>query len=236
MTNLWEAANNNIALKVWGNGLHSFAQANCQVTLTDEGYHIYRPPNKNPTDDGSTMWGGLCWRDPNGVTGQSSVLQENHNYVIYIDMHGKTNNRFNGYVGWTNNLGWHGEPYGLGNAGLTYNGTITNNFNGYITMMFKFTATDIMKTCTKSYSSFTQGTEYNTYHDFGLTFNYEDTGDWGTDLYITGIRLYDLAEVPEENLNITHSGIVTYKNMIEVPHNQHTVRKEYLQSDNFTER
>jgi len=41
------------------NGLSRYTQANCQVNLVEDGYHIYRPPNLTQSANGNTMWGGL---------------------------------------------------------------------------------------------------------------------------------------------------------------------------------
>jgi hypothetical protein len=41
------------------NGLSRYTQANCQVNLVEDGYHIYRPSNLTQSANGNTMWGGL---------------------------------------------------------------------------------------------------------------------------------------------------------------------------------
>ena len=57
--NKFDKINEAYVRKQFINGLSSYVQPNCQVTLTNDGYRIYRPPNVNPTNNGSTMWGGL---------------------------------------------------------------------------------------------------------------------------------------------------------------------------------
>jgi hypothetical protein len=43
--NIAPLINQAIAQKTFSNGLFSYTQGNCQVTLTDRGYRIYRSPN-----------------------------------------------------------------------------------------------------------------------------------------------------------------------------------------------
>lgn len=58
-TNMAYNAQVGIATKTFIAPLASYTQANCQVTLTDTGYRIYRLPNKTTSNDGNTMWGGF---------------------------------------------------------------------------------------------------------------------------------------------------------------------------------
>ena len=51
--------NTQIGAQAFLNGLSSYTQSNCQVTLTANGYRIYRPANLIHPDAGNTMWGGL---------------------------------------------------------------------------------------------------------------------------------------------------------------------------------
>ena len=43
--NMFDQVNNQIKLKTFGNGLYFYVQSNCQISLTDDGYRIYSPPN-----------------------------------------------------------------------------------------------------------------------------------------------------------------------------------------------
>ena len=47
--------NEAINSKLYINGLSNYTQQHCLVTLTDQGYRIYRTPNKNYPADGSVM-------------------------------------------------------------------------------------------------------------------------------------------------------------------------------------
>ena len=73
MSNLLYSPAQGIAAAKWTTGLSSYTQSNCSVSLTASGYRIYRPPDKNPTDHGNTMWGGLKLLNSN----QDNSLQNN---------------------------------------------------------------------------------------------------------------------------------------------------------------
>ena len=65
--NLAYEVNMNIINKKMANPLSSYTQTNCQVSLTDDGYRIYRPPNITFSSSDSstrTMWGGFVMRFP----------------------------------------------------------------------------------------------------------------------------------------------------------------------------
>ena len=84
--NLAYEVNTNIINKKMANPLASYTQSNCQVSLTDDGYRIYRPPNKNPTNDGNTMWGGFVMRF------YTPPFTKGHRYIINFEIKGKTSN------------------------------------------------------------------------------------------------------------------------------------------------
>ncbi len=208
MINLIDPINTALQQKKFQDGLTSYTQSNCQVTLTNQGYRIYRPPNKNPTDDGNTMWGGLKLQ-----VNTCHLLEKNHTYIILFKVNGKTSNAITNY-GFSNQMGW-------GGGGLTPNPTniksesIPANFQGEKECFYKFTVSDdVYKTCTQSYSIFTQGQTYLSYRDFQFGFGYTNTGALGTDLYITNFRMYDITNETGDFINITKTGI-TYANSFE---------------------
>lgn len=208
MINLIDPINTALQQKKFQDGLTSYTQSNCQVALTNQGYRIYRPPNKNPTDDGNTMWGGLKLQ-----VNTCHLLEKNHTYIILFKVNGKTSNAIANY-GFSNQMGW-------GGGGLTPNPTniksesIPANFYGEKECFYKFTVSDdVYKTCTQSYSIFTQGQTYLSYRDFVFGFGYTNTGALGTDLYITNFRMYDITNETGDFINITKTGI-TYANSFE---------------------
>jgi hypothetical protein len=71
MKNILEEANRGIELKQWIGGLDKYIQTNCQCTLTDDGYRIYRPANQNNESSGGSnnMWGGLILRNTDNMFG-----------------------------------------------------------------------------------------------------------------------------------------------------------------------
>lgn len=201
MINMLQIPASGIVLKQWTTGLSSYTQSNCSCTLTDKGYRIYRPPNKNPTNDGNTMWGGFVLKpfniDPN-------FLQKGHTYVLKFHVSGQSSNSAEFH--WSNQVGWGGgglEP----KPSDVSSSSIPSNFNGEYDFVYKWTINDdVRKVCTSSYSGFVAGTEYVSYRDFKWGFNYTNTGALGTDVYITDLRMYDITNASDTE--IKKSGIL----------------------------
>jgi hypothetical protein len=167
-------------------GFGTYNQANCQVTLTDDGVRIYRPANV--VHDSSTMhnmWGGMKL-SPLLVDSQS--LQKGHTYIMLFDAKGKTSKAPK--LNWTNNMGWGGGgltpiPSSVSTQGFTENWQSEN----YTTLYYQWTIEDeVYKTCTSAYGNFEAGTVYPSYRDFEISFQYQDTGSMGTDIYIRNVR------------------------------------------------
>lgn len=199
--NLAYEVNMNIINKKMANPLSSYTQSNCQVSLTDDGYRIYRPPNKNPTNDGNTMWGGFVMRfyEPPFIKG--------HRYVVQFETKGQTSNKPSD-IYWTNLAGWGGGGLQPAPTDVIIK-NIDANFNSqnWTTISYTWTINDdVYKTCTSSYSSFVQGNVYPSYRDFKWGFGYTDTGSLGTDLYIKNVRMYDLTTASQ--IDIKKTGIV----------------------------
>lgn len=182
--------------KKFGQGLYAYTQASCTVTLTDNGYRIYRPPNYDgrPSSEGGNhnTWGGLVLTplsiDPN-------LLVKGRTYIIMFDISGQSSNGLSTFY-WTNNMGWGGGGLEPSPSNIESDG-MPSNFQGTKTCWYKFTINDeVYKTCTSQYAHFQVGTVYPSYNHFGFGFGYSKTGELGTDLYITNIRMYDLTENP----------------------------------------
>ena len=201
MINMLQIPASGIVLKQWTTGLSSYEQSNCSCTLTDKGYRIYRPPNKNPSNDGNTMWGGFVLK-PFNI--DSNFLQKGHTYVLKFHISGQSSNSAEFY--WTNQVGWGGgglEP----NPSNVSSSSIPSNFNGEYDFVYRWTINDdVRKVCTSSYSGFVAGTEYVSYRDFKWGFNYTNTGALGTDVYITNLRMYDITNASDTE--IKKSGIL----------------------------
>ena len=187
--------------QVWADGLGRYTQANCQVTLTDNGYRIYRPPNLTTSANGKTMWGGL--RLNNQSTGgihaynasQDNMwkLQQGHTYLIGFHVKGQSSNSTT--FGFSNNMGWDGGGVSPSPTILVNDG-IPTNFNGEKDCTCIFTINDtIVKTCTSAYSSYTAGTDYLSYRDFTFGWGYSSTGALGTDVYLTNLHMYDITSL-----------------------------------------
>lgn len=194
--------------KAYKNGLLYYTQSNCQVTLTDNGYRIYRPPNLVYPDCGNTVWGGFKI-DP--ITLSNSILSKGHTYIILFDIKGKSSNSAS--IGWTNNMGWGGGGLTPTPSNVSYS-IPPKNFSGEHKVYYKFTINDdIIKTCTTSYSSFVAGEKYVSYHHFYYGYNYESTGTLGTDLYITNLRMYDITD--SNGVSVNKNGNVDCVSFVE---------------------
>ena len=192
------------------NGLSSYTQSNCQITLTDDGFRIYRPPNLTVSANGNTMWGGLRIRNTNNQFG----LIEGHTYIVLFDVEGQSSNN-------ATSMGWH-EQMGWGHSEIRPNPTnveydwIGTNFNGKKTCWYKCTISDSLY---KTYynattnTSFVAGSTYLSYADFQFGFGYESTGSLGTDLYISNIRMYDITNNPK--FEVKKSSITNAAGLIE---------------------
>ena len=233
MNNLLELTEYSLRKKEWNYGLSSYTQSNCSCTLTDSGYRIYRTPNVNPTDNGQTMWGGLVIYPFNIA---SNILQKGHRYVIMFHVKGKSSNSVVD-VYWSNNVGWPGgglDPNPVINRNTM---NLPSNFNGETDVLYDFTINDdIYKVCTSSYGngSFVAGNTYLSYNGFKFGFDYTDTGAWGTDLYITNIRMYDITNYTS-SINLAKSGILSISALNEIDGNARINKYSEALSEGFIE-
>jgi hypothetical protein len=211
LNNLVSAANNSIYGKRLSGGFGTYNQANCQVTLTDDGVRIYRPANV--VHDSSTMhnmWGGMKL-SPLLVDSQS--LQKGHTYIMLFDAKGKTSKAPK--LNWTNNMGWGGGgltpiPSSVSTQGFTENWQSEN----YTTLYYQWTIEDeVYKTCTSAYGNFEAGTVYPSYRDFEISFQYQDTGSMGTDIYIRNVRCYDITGLT--NAGVHSNGVLSTSALME---------------------
>lgn len=208
MSNMIQKAQEGIETKTFITPLGKYTQDNCQVTLTDEGCKIYRPPNLTVSADGRTMWGGLVLRFP------TPPFIKGHTYIIEFNIKGKTSAAV-GDIYWTNHCGWGGGGLEPTPSNVIHNGPGANwQSDEWFPFYYQWTINDdIYKTCTSSYSNFVQGTVYPSYKDFKFGFNYTDTGTLGTELYINNLRMYDLTE--NQNLSLNKNGQLITNGIIE---------------------
>lgn len=212
MINMLQIPAAGIELKEWTTGLSSYTQSNCQVSLTDKGYRIYRPPNLTVANNGNTMWGGFVLK-PFNIN--SNFLQKGHTYVIKFHISGQSSNSAEYY--WTNQVGWGGG--GLNPAPSdTQAANIPSNFQGEFDFVYRWTINDeVRKICTSSYSGFVAGNEYISYRDFKWGFGYSSTGTLGTDVYISDLRMYDITNADETEIQKT--GILSTGSLEEIDGN-----------------
>ena len=200
-------------LKTFGNGLSSYTQSNCSCTLTDDGYRIYRTPNKTVSGDGNTMWGGFVI--DNGESNRFN-FQKGHTYMLQFEVKGKTSNAVSS-IYWTNWVGWGGGGLSPSPSNEVVANPVTANYNSsdWKTFTYKWTINDdVYKVCTSGYGGrYTTGNTYMSYTGFKYGFDYTDTGSLGTDLYIKNIRMYDITNQTE--IYITKSGILNSNDVTE---------------------
>lgn len=202
--NLAEEVNNNIIDKKMVDPLSFYTQSNCQITLTDDGYRIYRPPNITYSSSDSstrTMWGGFIMRF------RDTPFIKGHRYIINFEVKGKTS-QIPSDTYWTNNAGWGGHGLDPTPSDVVIK-NLPAEYNSDEWFLFSYAWTindEIYKTCTSSYSSFVEGTAYNSYRDFKFGFTYQNTGTLGTDLYIKNVRMYDITTT--SNIWLGKNGIM----------------------------
>ena len=211
------AMNDAIFKKSFKNGVSSYTQTHCSVSMTDKGLRIYRTPNKTQSADGNVMYGGMKLQflslgktrtvsytntstNATETYTESDFFKTGRRYRISFHVSGFTHNGAN--LGFTNNMGWGGgglNPSPSDAISLT----VPSNFgisNGTavgdeMDCFYEFTINDaVYKKCTSAYSSFKLGTIYPAYRDFQLQFNYGSTGTNGTELYITNIVCEDITD------------------------------------------
>lgn len=202
----------------FSNGLSRYTQANCQVNLTEEGYHIYRPPNLTTAANGNTMWGGLKLvnQSTDTIAAYSTPrdnvwgLQKSHTYLMTFHAKGKSSNATT--FGWANNMGWSGGGV-TPSPTMIVNDGIPTDFEGEKDCVYIFTINDdIAKNCTTAYSSYVAGTSYLSYRHLTFGWGYTSTGTLGTDLYITNLRLYDITS---NMAKITKTGVSHFFDIVE---------------------
>lgn len=205
--------------KVFQDGLSRYTQSQCQVTLTDEGYHIYRPPNLVYSSAGKVMLGGLKLVNQTSDTispynaNRDNVwgLQKTHTYLFAFHAKGQSSNSPSLNV--QNNMGWD-RIAGIGpNPTYISTSTIPANFNGEKDCYIIFTINDdIIKTATETKGGYITGEQYLSYRDLSLNYGYTDTGALGTDLYLTDFRLYDITNYIGQ---IKKTGITNFSDYVE---------------------
>lgn len=220
------------------NGLSKYTQANCQVTLTDQGYHIYRPPNLTLANDGSTMWGGLKLvnQKTDGIATYDDNrdnnwgLQKGHTYFAAFHAKGKSSNSAS--WAWSNNMGWSGGGINASPT-IIINTGIPSNFQGEKDCIFIFTINDdIAKNCTSAYSSYVVGTTYLSYRHLAFNWVYGSTGELGTDLYLTNFRLYDITDQISQ---IKKTGVINFSSLVEQTNKAQIRKNSELLATEFIE-
>lgn len=199
--NIFSKIEFNRTLLQWGDGLGRYQQANNTTTLTEDGLRIYRPPNLTQANDGKTMWGGmkLINQSTDSIHSYNSAidniwgLQKNHTYLWAFHVKGQSSQASES-ITINHNMG-NGVSNGVGPIPTILGGdrTVPANFQGEKDCYLIFTiADDLVKICTKTGSGFTAEQSYLSYRHLQFYWGYGNTGELGTDIYVTNIRLYDI--------------------------------------------
>lgn len=220
-------------------GLGKYTQNNCQVTLTEDGYHIYRPPNLTTSANGNTMYGGLKLVNQstdtvspyNATRDNIWGLQQNHTYLFAFHVKGQSSNAV-GSFGWTNNMGW-----GVGGVGptptLVAKGSLPSNFNSEMDCYYIFTISDaIVKTSNDARGGYDGSSDYLSYRHITFNWNYTNTGTLGTDLYLTNFRLYDVTNHMAEFTKIGQAkfySFVEQMNKCQIRKNSELLSTEFIE-------
>ena len=155
--------------------------------MTNQGIRIYSAPNDSYTN--YDQWGGICI-SPMAI---SECLFKGHHYRVSWHAKGQSSRSMSDIV-FSSQIGWGTSAT---NPSTTSNKLVTTpvNFQGEMDCFWDFTINDdIFKVCTNNggNTSFTEGETYLSYAGLKLGFTYDNTGELGTDLYITNIQLHDL--------------------------------------------
>lgn len=211
--NLLDLAQRALINKQWKDCLfNSSYQPKAVVTLTDNGLRVYREPNNTSTTSGSgegkqSNWGGFVLTNTNNMFG----LQDGHTYLIQVDVKGKSDRTLSDY-GWRHHVGWNYTNTGIAPAptNTVLLNPITSNFNTeeWQQLSYKFTISDsVYKVATTTYQYHTEGETYLAYYQFKFGWTYGTTGEIGTDVYFSNLRMFDITFIPKE-ININKQGIL----------------------------
>lgn len=229
-------------VQTFSDGLSRYTQANCQVTLTDQGYHIYRPPNTMNASNGgaNNMWGGLklvnqssdTVAEYNSTRDNIWGLQQGHTYLFAFHAKGQSSNSPS--LNAQSNMGWD-RIAGVGpNPTYIASSTIPANFNGEKDCYLIFTIGDtIIKTATETKGGYTTDLQYLSYRHLSLNYGYTNTGELGTDLYLTDFRLYDVTNYFGK---IQKTGITNFSDYVERNGILQIRKKAELLTNNLIER
>lgn len=211
--NLLDLAQKALTNKQWKDCLfNSSSQPKAVVTLTDYGLRVYREPNNTSTTSGSgegkqSNWGGFVLTNTDNMFG----LQNGHTYLIQVDVKGKSDRALSDY-GWRHHVGWNYTNTGIAPAptNTVLLNPITANFNTeeWQQLSYKFTISDsVYKVATTTYQYHTEGETYLAYYQFKFGWTYGTTGEIGTDVYFSNLRMFDVTSIPKE-ININKQGIL----------------------------
>ena len=203
--NLFDCLNEAVFNKNFTAYLSHYSQQYATQEITDDGVRLYRPANINTDEHGQNMFGGLKISNVDNYFG----LIKGHTYILKFHVKGKSSKGF--VCGWVNNFSWTGGGLNPTPSDVSRSANFSNDnlVNIDSEFFYKWTINDeVHKVCTSSYSSFVEGQTYVSYKDFRFYQGYGDTGELGTDVYLSNFRLYDITD-GENPVDITKKFTIT---------------------------
>ena len=219
--NLVAKINEAVTDKEFRDGLSYYSQAHCQVTLTNEGYRVYRTPDLTYPDVGNVMWGGMKLCIPEGT------FQDGRDYMMKLKYKGESSNGikdiyFSYMVGW-NSWGTLGSADVITSVDCPddrFSSIDTNGEWREIKINISATQDEMYKAAVNSgHPSDTSitGQIYHKMKEFKIGHNYESTGPLGTELYYKDLRLFDVTDATEKEVFIANGkGQCVYDDISEI--------------------
>ena len=142
-------------------------------------------------------------------------------------------------IGWHNYIGWDGAS---SNPTPTVNGSCYpstfNNYDDGLDCYYDFTISDSVfkeHTATTGNTNFVAGNTYLSYSGFKIGYAYTNTGEYGRDVYISNLQMFDITDIATKNPGISSGDIFKMLFMEEKNGNMKIYSGGYVGSAEFIE-
>ena len=169
-----------------------------KAELIDGKVHLWRSPNNTNSGNSAGNYTGFVVRN------LKDLLEKDHVYLFSFDIEGFNDSPENANASLVYTIGWGGC------GGLKYY-TVSSHlahFDGKEKLFFLYDlrGKELWQAATKTEGSIVAGTYYPIYNNFFFRFNYSQTGEKGTDVYISNISMQDITD--NINVNIDKKYII----------------------------